>query len=1305
MTDKDIVLEPSSGTGMLAIFTEMAGSHFYLNEYAELRKSLVERLFPQADVTGFDALQIDDRLPPHIRPTVVIMNPPFSSSLHVQRKMPDTTFKHVNAALTRLVEGGRLVTITGANFAPSGSRGDEWRILSDKASLVLSVSLSGKIYARHGTTVSTRLSVFDKMVGLDDPIIAEADNVENLLDILGSLPCRQPLLGEPATVSNNVFSLKNNHRQAASAAAPKQTVATPKHHGKMSREERDDVIELDYQTIDWQPPARSGSASLLIYEPYQLQSIIIPDAKPHPDKIVHSVAMASVAPPKPSYHPHLYRQILDNGLLSDVQLESIIYAGEAHSHFLPGHWLFDKDHERLLPATDDDAQARQLRQGYQLGDGTGVGKGRQAAGIILDNWLKGRRKALWVSKSESLLEDARRDWSALLGEPLLITPLSRFPYGMPVHLTEGILYSTYSTLRSEQKTSDERRLQQVLDWFGADYDGAIILDESHALANAAPIKTEFGEAKASQQGRVGLLLQRLLPNARIVYLSATGATDIVNLAYAERLGLWGNANFPFHSRVEFVTMLDGAGVAAKEVFARDLKMLGLYNARSLSYEGVEYEALDHQLTPRQIEIYDSYAGAFEIIHNNLDKALEATNITSGGASLAANAVACARSAFESTKQRFFNHLITAMVTPSLIASVKEKLEQGFAPVIQLISTGEAVQERHLAEIPASQWNDLQLDVTPREYVVQYLKHAFPIQLHETYEDENRELRSRPVYDGHGNAVLNREAVKLRDRLILDIASLPAVPCALDQIVQHFGTEKVAEVTGRKRRIIFENDVYKVQSRPAASSLAETDAFMDGKKDILVFSEAGGTGRSYHAGKDAGNRKRRYHYLLEPGWRADVAIQGLGRTHRTNQLHPPVFAPVVSNVKAQKRFLSTISRRLDTLGAISKGQRQTAGQGLFRPEDNLESTYAKSALHQLYLLIAEDKIAGCPYQTFKNMTGLSLRSETGIKQELPRIQTFLNRLLALKIDMQNLLFAEFEKLIAARIEQAMAAGTYDIGTEVMYGDGFRVLEEEVYRQDPRSGALTKVLTIERKIRNRAIPLDRILIQHNELTTKLMVNERSGHAALMTSAPAIMADNGDIEQRVMLQRPLTREYFLTTKFAETHWQPVSTSNFKRAWQREIAAIPEFAIDKFKFVTGLLLPIWKSLPNGDQKVFLITTENNQRIVGRRVPIHWGIHPEDATIDLPPEQIFAEIRCGNLKLTLTDELAVARVLFMGEHRIEVANFLPSQRDQLVSFGLFSEIKGFQLRLFIPNEDDGANIFQKLVRAYPIISIVAKGC
>lgn len=37
--------------------------------------------------------------------------------------------------------------------------------------------------------------------------------------------------------------------------------------------------------------------------------------------------------------------------------------------------------------------------GFFIGDGAGVGKGRQIAGIIMDNFARGRRQAVWLSTS------------------------------------------------------------------------------------------------------------------------------------------------------------------------------------------------------------------------------------------------------------------------------------------------------------------------------------------------------------------------------------------------------------------------------------------------------------------------------------------------------------------------------------------------------------------------------------------------------------------------------------------------------------------------------------------------------------------------------------------------------------------------------------------------------------------------------------------------------------------------------------------------------------------------------------------
>ena len=126
-----------------------------------------------------------------------------------------------------------------------------------------------------------------------------------------------------------------------------------------------------------------------------------------------------------------------------------------------------------------------------------------------------------------------------------------------------------------------------------------------------------------------------------------------------------------------------------EVLARDLKALGLYIARSLSYEGVEVEIVEHAPTREQIRIYDAYAEAFQIIHQNLEASLKATNVTGETATLNRNAKAAAKSAFESNKQRFFNHLITAMKTPTLLKSIEADLDEGAAAVVQLVSTGES----------------------------------------------------------------------------------------------------------------------------------------------------------------------------------------------------------------------------------------------------------------------------------------------------------------------------------------------------------------------------------------------------------------------------------------------------------------------------------------------------------------------------------------------------------------------------------------------------------------------------------------
>lgn len=1337
----DVVLEPSAGTGLLALFAEGTVARLHLNELEPKRRALLSEMFPGIAVSGHNGEYIDDLLPRQIAPSVVLMNSPFSTSPMMTKTSPAVAGRHVVSALNRLTDRGRLVAITGRSFAPDSR---QWRAafarLQVMGRIVFSAPLAGSLYAKHGTRFETRLTVIDKrpaenpddFSGYVEELVGSTADLLRL--VMQSVPDRlavEPGITEHREESVPPTNQSEGDQPQTQTMAPLPELASPLTMASPQvTTDRMDAVPFAYRAVDWSAPTEELRDCL--YEVYAPQSVVIDGAVGHPTPLVQSAAMASVAPPKPTYVPDLPRRLITEGVLSDAQLESIIYAGEAHANLLPGDRAINQYHDLASEGeieaganpdvaseaefaagteTKSATQIRtvQFRQGWFLGDGTGCGKGRQVAGIILDNRSKGRTRALWVSKNDKLLEDARRDWSALGGDPAQVVALSKFKQGRPIELTDGILFLTYGTLRSAARqsagVSKKSRLDQIVDWLGPDFDGPLMFDESHALANATSEKGERGVKAASKQGQAGLRLQRALPLARVCYVSATGATHVNNLAYAERLGLWGE-DTAFTNRAEFVQAMEAGGVAAMEVISRDLKAMGLYTARSLSYDGVEVELLEHPLSAGQIEIYDSFAEAYHIIHQNLQAALEASNITSETATLNRNARAAALSAFESCKQRFFNHMLTAMKCPTLIKSIESDIQRGDAVIVQLVSTGEALLERRLATIPGCEWSDLSVDITPREYVLDYLAHSFPTQLFEIYTDEDGNEGSRPKFDAEGNPVINRTAEARRDAMIEHLAGLPAVPTALDQILHHFGTEAVAEVTGRSLRLVREDGVVKVQKRPGSSNLAEAQAYMDDQKRILIFSDAGGTGRSYHADQDAKNARRRVHYLLQPGWRADNAIQGLGRSNRTNQSCPPLFRPVATDVKGEKRFLSTIARRLDSLGAITKGQRQTGGQGLFRAEDNLESPSARAALRQLYLQIVRGEVADCSLQVFEQQTGLSLLDGDGsVREELPTMSRFLNRVLALTIARQNTLFEAFETILEQILEGLRATGGLDLGVETLQADSMIVEEARTVYTHARTGAETSCLKITRRDKQVPVRFEEIIARQVG-TAKFLINARSGRAALALPAPNRMTEAGAVQKCVRLLRPLESQSLTEAELHASTWEEAALDRFRQAWEAELATLPEFRTSTFYLVTGLLLPIWDRMGSPAMgrslRIYRLQTDDGHRRLGRvlhekDLPAFYRALGLDAP-ELTVEAMWTSVIDDGASYALVGGLRLRRSRIMGENRVEISFEGGSDIfSTLTGFGCMTEIIQFKRRAFIPLGSQGPVILAKVLERFPL--------
>jgi predicted RNA methylase len=363
ITPADIVLEPSAGTGLLAILAELAGASLVLRESAESCAGVLSQPFPAVSTTRFGAAHINDHLDAGILPSVVLMNPPFSAAVHIDRQMREAALRHLGSELARLPEGGQLVTMTGANVAPDHPAWtDSFMRLREQGRVQFSAAIDSAVHAGHGTNIETRLIVIDR-VPADD---------------IASFPASPSIAQDLPTLLGWV--------------------------------------------IQYVPPRRPIVATAVAAVP------------------------AIANPPAP-------RTVRT-------------YFGQ-------------RQPSAVAPA--DTENAVRFRRGWFLGGGTGASKGRQVAGIVLDNWV-----TVWISKSDKLIEDAQRDWSALGMERLLVTPpLSRFRQGMPVRFAEGVLFTTYATLRSDECGEKLSRVRQVVEWLDSDFDRVIAFDESHAMQNAA----------------------------------------------------------------------------------------------------------------------------------------------------------------------------------------------------------------------------------------------------------------------------------------------------------------------------------------------------------------------------------------------------------------------------------------------------------------------------------------------------------------------------------------------------------------------------------------------------------------------------------------------------------------------------------------------------------------------------------------------------------------------------------------------------------------------------------------------------
>ncbi|XP_048247301.1 protein FORGETTER 1-like isoform X2 [Haliotis rufescens] len=776
---------------------------------------------------------------------------------------------------------------------------------------------------------------------------------------------------------------------------------------------------------------------------------IVAASLPHPGDIVEAGPLAAIRLPK-EYYPitdSYPKEVIEGGRLSSLQLEGIIHACQRHTVIL----------------------ANKQRAGFFIGDGAGVGKGRQIAGIIMDNFVRGRTKHVWFTISTDLIVDSRRDLSDIGCYIKVIDGCQELDretrvLGLPSDFKEGVIFSTYATLVSSVQrggafsTSRQSRLQQLIDWCGGtDFQGCLIFDECHKAKNFIPNKEQ-----ASTKIAVAVTsIQRMLPKARVVYCSATGVTDVKNMAFMERLGLWGDGA-PFKTFEHFMESVQKKGLGVAEMLAMEMKASGMYVSRGLSFKQAEFVTVQSELSKEHKKMYDAAAHVW----NELRKALESALLRTG------NVNKRLWSQFWSAHQRFFKQLCMGMKVPCIVKEAKEALESGCCVVIGLQTTGEASLDSELNKNKGRLKGFISLC---REIISRFIEQYFPTKI-----------------ENAGNSVEDEWSMKAKSMLLEFCRKIPLPDSPLDEIIDRLGgPDNVAEMTGRKGRVVkrTKRDVPQYEQRGHDSdsfleslNVKERNMFMEGKKLVAIISDAASTGISLHADMRAANQRRRVHLTVELPWSADKAVQQLGRSHRSNQSSGPLYKLLTTNLGGERRFAAAVARRLQSLGALTKGDRRAA-TGADLTEFNFDTPYGRSALRSMYHCICQKKLV--PGVSLSKMTngvydfdelnmllqeslvlmGLVevdvLRLGATVKdKDAGDVSKFLNRILGLSVEKQNLMFNYFTETLGVIVQSAKKEGRYNEGMLDITAASVNMVEDpkEVFKDFAKGGGSTKSIQL-------------------------------------------------------------------------------------------------------------------------------------------------------------------------------------------------------------------------------------------------------
>jgi hypothetical protein len=1061
---------------------------------------------------------------------------------------------------------------------------------------------------------------------------------------------------------------------------------------------------------------------------------------PHPSVLVETGSMAGVQSPlarmsaeEIARHIHLPKEDLSptrpgGPALSDAQLEVLVAANMRHEQTLAsGH-----------------------RKGYFSGDGTGVGKGREIAGVIYNNWQQGHKRTAWFTANhKELAAAARRDLGDVAGWTVKPKPdgsggvakinsfrIDDYKAGGKEIPGEGVLVCSYDTMKNPA------RMAQIQAWLNGGAEGSdpvMIFDESHKAANATP----GGSGKSSNRGRAVLDIQNANPRARVTYLSATGADKVSNMGYMTRLGLWGEGT-AFNGFEDFSSFVNENGVAGMEMVARELKAMGAYTSRSIAFRHPDGKPLtfSESTAPIHEEMHTMYNKAADVwgtVMRKLEQKIEDKELTR-------DEVRAFKSQYWGAHQRFFKGLINSFKAPMIIDHVERALAEGKAPVISLDSTNEGAMNERAQHAIAEGLELDDVDFSNKDALMAFLEGFWPTQLH---QDATNPLTGKveltPVWtahlkDGskhvfyahseHGHPygeqiervekVVDPQKVAEKEALQQSAGEIQVPGNLLDSIILHFGHHRVAEISGRKSQLIRDangNMQIRTRNMPRGGGESVNDyemkQFNGGAREIAIISRAGAQGISLHASPKFRNQKQRLQIMAELGWQTKDEVQKLGRTHRSDQVTGPEYMLISADIAGDKRFSSALANNMANLGALQKGDRSSSGSGELAKYD-FNSQMGETAVRKTMALM--------PDHLMKTMGLDSDKVSDMNRQDI--LKAFFNRLLVLPIAEQNHWYEVFDGTFREAVEDARTAGDLDAVRDIDALSIKHVGTQEIAR-DKDSGAATHLHEFETTHYNGRQywnSLQGVVGMHGKNPGTLYRNtkgrlgyvipvKRTNRAGVTEDALLVHYPNGQREYKSPAETRQWERQYVGEGYRR---QLPGEEDSREMWDKEVESIPDTRTERLHVVSGLTFPVYNKLA-GDKSVVRVSPEGHERVVGVALDKS-EINATMKNLGLlkvkrgDPSQVYAAAM-GALKggdaIHLADDYGIKKGFHRGSEALEVfkkngERLGVADMHYLTSLGLIDASKGaWERRAYIPADSEaGSTAMQKLLERHPVQSL-----